>query len=165
MALLDDVLITNRHVLAGAELLEVNTYDGRTLEVETAAVGVLGDVGVARVSGTLPLTAKFGEPLAAGAVVNVVGYPRGGALTITKGTVVDRIEGDRFGVPGIVMRLTARVEPGNSGGPVLDRDGRLVGIVYALEIATGFALAIPIDTLDTLVDVGGFQDVPPCGED
>jgi S1-C subfamily serine protease len=61
------------------------------------------------------------------------------------------------------MRITTNVEPGNSGGSLLDNQGRVVGIVYAIEVATGYGLAIPLDTLRTLVQAGGFQSVPPCG--
>ena len=63
------------------------------------------------------------------------------------------------------MRLTANVQPGNSGGPVLNRRGRVIGIVYAIEIATGYGLAIPPDTLRTLTSAGGFQNVPACGSE
>jgi S1-C subfamily serine protease len=63
------------------------------------------------------------------------------------------------------MRLTAEIHPGNSGGPVFDRRGRIGGIIYAIEIATGFGLAIPVDTLRSLVRAGGYQGVPPCGSD
>jgi S1-C subfamily serine protease len=48
-AIARDILITNRHVLAGASLLEVSTWDGRTFEITAAAVGRLGDLGIARV--------------------------------------------------------------------------------------------------------------------
>jgi S1-C subfamily serine protease len=41
-----DIQITNRHVLAGASVLEVSTWDGQTLEVDAAKVGVLGDIGL-----------------------------------------------------------------------------------------------------------------------
>jgi S1-C subfamily serine protease len=61
------------------------------------------------------------------------------------------------------MRLTARVVLGNSGGPVLDARGKVAGVVYALELATGFGLAIPVDTMRRLIRRGGFEDVPPCG--
>lgn len=54
-----DLLITNRHVLAGADYLEVNTWDGRTLQVSAAGVGVLGDLGVAQVDGALPTVGRF----------------------------------------------------------------------------------------------------------
>jgi hypothetical protein len=48
---------------------------------------------------------------------------------------------------------------------VLDREGRINAIVYAIETATGFGLAIPVDTLRTLAKAGGFEDVPPCGSE
>jgi S1-C subfamily serine protease len=159
-----DVLVTNRHVLAGAEDLEVSTWDGRTLEASSAVVGVLRDIGVVEVDGRLPSVGEFGPPPEPGDAVTAVGYPLGGPLTLSEGTIVDRVDGaDYLGVPGTVMRLTARVQKGNSGGPVLDRKGRIVGVVYALEVSTGFGLAIPVDTVRRLVEVGGFEDVPPCG--
>lgn len=164
-ALDEDVIVTNRHVLAGAEELEVSTWDGRTLGVDTAVVGVLGDLGIAVVSGKLPRGGSFGPPPVAGDSITAVGYPLGGPLTLSGGTVVDRVDGADFGVPGQVVRLTANVLPGNSGGPLLDRKGRVAAIVYAIEIATGFGLAIPIDTLRNLIDAGGFEDVPTCGSD
>ena len=58
-----------------------------------------------------------------------------------------------------------RFQPGNSGGPLLDRTGRVAGVVYAIEIATGLGLAIPMDTVNTLVEQAGFEDVPACGEE
>ena len=159
-----DILVTNRHVLAGAESLEVSTWDGRTLEASSASVGVLRDIGVVEVQGRLPTVGEFGPPPEPGDPITVVGYPLGGPLTLSEGIVVDRVDGaDYLGVPGTVIRLTAPVQKGNSGGPVLDRKGRIVGVVYALEVNTGFGLAIPVDTVRRLVEVGGYEDVPPCG--
>jgi S1-C subfamily serine protease len=93
----------------------------------------------------------------------VVGYPRGGPLTLSEGAVVDRIDGAALGIPGSVVRLSAHVEPGNSGGPVLNGRGQIAGIVYARQRGTGFGLAIPVDTFRRLARVGGYEDVPPCG--
>ncbi len=163
-AITPHLLVTNRHVLAGADNLEVNTWDGRDLGVPSAAVGVLADLGIATVNGTLPVVAAFGPEARQGDVVTVVGYPLGGPLTFSVGTVVDRVDGTPYGIPGPVMRLTARVEHGNSGGPVLDSHGRVVGIVFAIETETGLGLAIPADTVTTLARAGGFEQVPPCGE-
>lgn len=162
-ALSDHVLITNRHVLAGADDLEVSTWDGKSLSVGTARVGVLGDLGVAVVGGALPRAGAYGPAPADRDRITVVGYPRGGPLKISEGTVIDRVDGGRFDVEGTVLRLTAKVVPGNSGGPVLDAKGRVVAIVYAIETATGFGLAIPVDTMRRLVDAGGYTDVPACG--
>jgi S1-C subfamily serine protease len=159
----DDLLVTNRHVLAGAEDIQVSTWDGRTLEVSTAEVGVLGDLGLAVVDGKLPRVGRYGSAPQAGAEVIVAGYPLGGELTIGQGTVVDYVRGGPFGIPGRIMRLTARVQPGNSGGPVLARSGRIVGVVFAIELATNYGLAIPVDTLRKLARSGGYEPIPPCG--
>ncbi|MCD9623932.1 trypsin-like peptidase domain-containing protein [Rhabdothermincola salaria] len=49
------------------------------------------------------------------------------------------------------MRTTARVEPGNSGGPLLDANGDVVGVVFAIETETGYSLVIPIGVVKSLV--------------
>jgi S1-C subfamily serine protease len=163
-AIAEDVLVTNRHVLAGADSIEVSTWDGRTLPAVAAQVGVLGDLGVAYVQGTLPQVGSYGSTPQPGDEVTVVGYPEGEELTLSIGTVIDLRPGaGRYGVPGRIMRLTSRVVPGNSGGPVLDRRGKIVGVVYAYELGTGSALAIPVDTLRRLTREGGYEPVPPCG--
>lgn len=159
------LLVTNRHVLAGAAVVEVATWDGRSVDVAGAEVGVLGDIGLVRVDDPLPEVVRYGAKPSAGDVVTVVGYPLGGRLTLRGGTVVDFVDGGKLGIPGSVMRLTATVQPGNSGGPVLNRGGRLIGVIYAIETATGYALAIPVETLERLERVGGYEEVPPCGSE
>jgi S1-C subfamily serine protease len=164
-ALDEHTLLTNRHVLAGADSVEVSTWDGHSLKVATAEVGALVDLGIATVSGTLPSAgSRFADPRAGGRI-EVVGFPLGGPLTFSGGRVLDFVAGSRFGIPGPVMRITANVEPGSSGSPVLDAQGRVVGIVYALEVATGLGLAIPLETLRTLVSRGGLQAIPACGSE
>jgi S1-C subfamily serine protease len=165
VALGPNLLMTNRHVLAGAEGLEISTWNGRTFEVAFAQVGALGDIGLVRTEGRLPLAAIYGRPPQAGDSVTAVGYPRGGPLTLSEGTVIDRVDGAEFDVPGTVVRLTTRLRPGNSGGPLLDRRGRIAAIVYAIERKTGFGLAIPVDTVRRLNRIGGFEAVPACGEE
>jgi S1-C subfamily serine protease len=159
----NETLVTNRHVLAGADRLEVNAWDGRTLSVVSANVGVLGDIGYVQVSERLPAVGARGDELTIGQRITAVGYPLGGPLTLSSGKVVDLVDGTPFGVQGEVARLTATVQPGNSGGPVLDDRGRVVGVVFAFEIARGLALAIPLQTADALVAAGGLDTVPPCG--
>lgn len=160
-----DLLITNRHVLAGAAVIQVSTWDGHSLDVTAAEVGVLGDLGIAVVEGRLPRVGDFGKPPKSGDPITVAGYPLAGKLTLSQGTVIDRVSGTNLGVQGDVLRLSAPVQHGNSGGPVLDRRGRIVAVVYAIELATDFGLAIPINTLRSLVRAGGFEPVPPCGSD
>jgi S1-C subfamily serine protease len=158
-------LITNRHVVAGASRLEVNTHDGQRLEVTAAEVGVLGDVALVSVDGRLPVVADLGGRAAAGAAVAAVGYPEGGPFTVSRGLVIDRIPGDRLAFDGPVLRISADVRPGNSGGPLLDRRGRVAGVVFAIENATGLGLAMPMSTVNGLLERGGTTSVPPCGSE
>jgi S1-C subfamily serine protease len=156
-------LLTNRHVLAGASELEVSTWDGHDYRVTAADVGRLVDLGVVRVNRNLPYHTYVHARPVVGERVQFVGFPLGGPETFSAGRIVGFASGANLCVAGKVIRLTANVQPGNSGGPVLDSKGRVVAIVYAIELATGYGLAIPLDTLHSLIRVGGFQAVPPCG--
>jgi len=159
-----NTLVTNRHVVAGAAQLEVNTADGRSLTVSTAQVGVLGDIAYIKVEDRLPVPADLDGDPSEGTEVSAVGYPLGGPFTITRGVVLDHVDGTRFGVPGRVMRITAEVQQGNSGGPLLDPKGRVAGVVFAYEVGTEFGLAMPMDSVESFIASGGVQEVPACGE-
>ena len=158
-------LVTNRHVVAAAEALEVETADGRTLRVTAARVGVLGDVAFVTVDDRLPVLADIKGSADEGNEIAAVGYPLGGPFTVARGVVVDSVDGTKFDIGGDVLRITAEVEPGNAGGPLLDRRGRVAGVVFAIEVATGFGLAIPMETVNSLVEKAGLEPVPPCGEE
>jgi S1-C subfamily serine protease len=164
-ALSSHLLVTNRHVLAGADQLELNTWNGEDLQIDAAKVGRLADLGIVHVSSRLPQVGKLGGKVVSGDRVTAVGYPEGGELRMLPGVVVDHVEGSKFGVPRSVIRLNAKVRPGNSGGPLLDRDGKIVGVIFAREIATGLALAIPVTTLKALIHSGDYSPVPPCGSE
>jgi S1-C subfamily serine protease len=159
-ALDENTLITNRHVVVGSDRLEVSTWDGRTLSASSATVGTGGDIAIVNVNGRLPQTARLGPRARRGDPVTVVGYPLGGRLTLRRGTVVDRDDGFRFRIPGDVLRMTTLVKPGNSGGPVLDDEGRVVGVVFAIELATDWALAIPIESVQRLIRSGRLEAAP-----
>ena len=66
--------------------------------------------------------------------------------------MVDQVDGDQLDDSVAVLRINARVEHGNSGGPLLDASGRIVGVVYAIERATDYGLAIPVSSLKRLLD-------------
>jgi S1-C subfamily serine protease len=79
------VLITNRHVLAGASAVQVSTWDGQSLDASSAAVGTVGDLGVAVVRGHLPTVGHFTEPSKPGDAITVVGDPNARVLTLAEG--------------------------------------------------------------------------------
>jgi S1-C subfamily serine protease len=168
-------LITNRHVIAGAAALQADTWDGQSidLDVAQAAVGVLVDIGVIHVAQALPVLARQGPEPAVGAPVTAVGYPLGGALTITHGKVLAYLNGKSLNssvaFDGQVMEISAPVKHGNSGGPVLDSQGRVVGVVFAAQpgasyaASSGITYVLPLSSIDSLLQRGGGVAVQPCG--
>lgn len=92
----------------------------------------------------------------------MVGYPGGSAITLTDGHVIDFVSGEMFMEPGMTMRLNAPIAPGSSGGPVVDNDGDVVAIIFAIERDTGHALAVPIENLQAAVDSDAFTVRPPA---
>jgi S1-C subfamily serine protease len=168
-------LITNRHVIAGAAALQADTWDGQTidLDVSQAATGVLVDIGVIHVAQSLPVVATPGPEPPVGAPVTAVGYPLGGALTITHGKVLAYLNGNTLNPAiassGRVMEVSAPVKHGNSGGPLLDSRGRLVGVVFAAQpgatytTSSGITYVLTLSSIDQLLQQGGGAAVQPCG--
>lgn len=167
-------IITNRHVLQGAAVLELNTWDGASLDadVNEASTGRLVDIGVTRVSAELPAIAELGRDPREGDRVTAVGYPLGGPLTLSAGRVTRYLDGRSlpaevaFGAK--VLELSVRIKHGNSGGPLLDRQGRVVGVIFAgqpgatAEDFMRVAYAIPLSAVRQLTALGGQQAVVPC---
>lgn len=147
--LLDDhTLVTNRHVVEDAASLELETWDGRRLATTVVSIGTTADLAVVHIShgvGESIALAQEDPPEATN--VRAVGYAEGGPQRTTDGTIIDYVTDPRLGNIGPVMRLTNEVHPGNSGGPLIDERGTVVGVVYAIEIATGNGLAVPVSTL------------------
>jgi S1-C subfamily serine protease len=159
----EHTLITNRHVVADSEDLQVSTYDGRDLAVSAAATAGLADLAVVRTRDPLPSHPRVSsEDPRTGDAVTVVGYPEGGALTATAGAIIGTTTDPLHENLGEVLLTDARVEPGSSGSAALDADGDVIGVVYA-RTGDGDSLLVPSSTLqDLLADAGAFTDLPPC---
>ncbi len=151
VAIAPRLLVTNRHVVEGAQSLELNYWDGTSATADLLAVAVADDLALVRVSIRLPAVARpaAADP-AEGADVLIVGYPNGREQTVQRGTVVEyaRLRTPADASP--VMRLSAEIVPGNSGGAVVDRTGALVGVVFGVETETGYGLAVPASAVDDL---------------
>jgi S1-C subfamily serine protease len=161
-AITGNVFVTNRHVAEGAVLLQVSTYDGRDITVNTVGTVVVADLALVwtqeSLPGTLPL-ASLNPPV--GAEVTVVGYPEGGELTTTRGHVL-RYGRDAFGEsPFQMMYNDAPIKPGSSGSPLIDSSGKLVGVAYA-RVGGQYA-AVPVETLkQVLKDPSNFSNGAGC---
>jgi S1-C subfamily serine protease len=170
----DHTIITNRHVLAGAAVLQLNTWDGTSLDadVDESSTGRLVDIGVTKVGATLPEVATLGPDPKPGQRVTAVGYPLGGELTLSPGRVIGYLDGaklpDGIAFGGKVMQVSSRIKHGNSGGPLLDAKGRVVGVIFAGEPGATdqdfmkLAYAIPLSSVRTLLQAGGEERVTPC---
>lgn len=140
-------ILTNRHVASGASSLQMSTWDGTDFDAVVRSISGGPDLALLttdRPSETAPTirTAR----VAGGTAVWAAGYPEGDQLSVKPGIVLDYVDGARYGEPGQVMEITNGVQPGNSGGPLFDSQGRVVGVIVAIETATGDALAIPAST-------------------
>jgi S1-C subfamily serine protease len=151
------VVVTNRHVIAEPREVSLNTWDGVRLDATVAGIAVDSDLAVLRLTSAddLPVAELRTTPVEVGETVVAVGYPGGGPATVTTGQVVGLADGELLGEPAPVIRADTAIRPGNSGGPLLDEEGLVVGVVFALEVGTGFALAVPVGTLLSRLDGEG----------
>jgi S1-C subfamily serine protease len=151
-AIAERALVTNRHVIANASEIQVNTWDGQSLNAAVSRVTYYSDLALVVVDGDLPLVGALAPRDArAGDHVTVAGFPLGGQQTVVEGAVLDYVVGANLGDGTQVMRLSTTIQAGNSGGPVIDRRGEVAGVVYALELATRRALAVPASAVRSLL--------------
>lgn len=161
-ALDERTVITNRHVVADADRLQVTTYDGREIDAVSAGVTDVADLALLRTAEPLPTVPGLAEiDATVGEEVTVVGYPRGGQLTTASGSVLG-YELDSLGSDlGLVGRTNAQVDHGSSGSAVLGSEGQVVGVVYAMD-AWGNGYMVPVSTLHDLLDEDAFEPITSC---
>jgi serine protease Do len=146
--LADGKVLTNAHNIRGDEVT-ITFADGRSLRGRVAGVDVDGDLAVVNVdtADAAALDWADGSAITPGSIVFGVGASSGGAPRVTFGTVsavarAFRGPGGRR-IAGSVEH-TAPLAPGSSGGPIVDADGRLLGI-NTNRIGEGFYLALPAE--------------------
>lgn len=145
-----DRLMTNAHVVAGVETPEVVTADGT---VPATVVFYDEDLDIAVLSfadGDREPLEFATEPTRKGASVAVLGYPQDGPYDVRPARVraTQKLRSPDIYGDGTVVRevlsLRTTVRPGNSGGPVVSGDGKVVGLVFAASVSdseTGYALS------------------------
>jgi S1-C subfamily serine protease len=158
------IIVTNRHVVGEPREVTVNTWDGRRFDAEVTGIALDSDLAILRIAEEvdLPVAELRTTPVERGEPVVVVGYPEGGPATVTTGQVVGLVSGELLGEPADVIRIDAEIRPGNSGGPVLDQDGRVIGIVFAHEPDAGTGLAVPVETLIARLDAAVLERPTGC---
>jgi S1-C subfamily serine protease len=144
----DGLILTNAHVVQGADALAVRLHDGREHDADVVGIRESVDLALLRISvpGT-PLTWGDGARLRPGSIVFSVGSPYGNRSSVSQGIVsgIGRA-GPQGGDDVTYIQTDAAINAGNSGGPLLDLEGMVVGVntwIYApsgLSRGVGFAL-------------------------
>jgi S1-C subfamily serine protease len=146
------LVATNAHVVAGISKPFVQDTNGnRSAKVVWFDPNL--DFAVLRVNNlagkSLPLASNLATP---GTAAAIIGYPGGGGLTASPAAVLDRFTAtgrniyNQAGTKRDVYELRATVIPGNSGGPIIAKDGSVIGVVFAESTAyqqVGYALTMP----------------------
>ncbi|MBD2778773.1 HhoA/HhoB/HtrA family serine endopeptidase [Iningainema tapete] len=149
----DGRLLTNAHVVADTDTVQVTLKDGRTFEGKVVGVDAITDVAVVKISADQLPTVKLGnsQNLIPGQWAIAIGNPLGLDNTVTIGIIsaTDRTSA-QVGVPDkrvSFIQTDAAINPGNSGGPLLNANGEVIGVNTAIRAdAQGLGFAIPIET-------------------
>lgn len=145
----DGTIVTSHHVAPGRQAL-VRLADGRTLPGVVLARDLRNDLAVLKVSAAPPAAPiRDGRQLRAGELVLAIGHPFGQRGAVTLGVVSSALPA--VPAPGAreLIRADLLLGPGNSGGPLADARGRVVGI--NAMIGGGLALAVPSHLVERLL--------------
>jgi S1-C subfamily serine protease len=163
------LVATNAHVIAGHEGTRALAPNGQVLSATPVYVDSSNDIALMRVRGLevgpLPVNTSPDLPRP----VALLGYPRNGALTATAGTAGDSrtvLSPGAYGGrvrPRVVVPLRGAVQPGESGGPVVDRRGRVVAMIFGGTRDGQGGYAVPVELVLSAV-AGELRRVPsgPC---
>ena len=148
----DGLILTNNHVVQGAQEITVTLLSGRSLRGRVLGADRFSDMAVVKVDNPQPLpVVEMGASgaLQVGQLAIAIGNPFGLGSTVTVGVVSALNRSIQAGPDFVVENLIqtdAAINPGNSGGALLDSSGRLIGINTAIiREAQGIGFAIPID--------------------
>jgi S1-C subfamily serine protease len=153
----DGYLLTNQHVVQGAARVEISLIDGDSVDAQVIAEDASTDLAVLRAhASSLPAAGLHSsQGLRVGQLVVAIGNPFGFEATVSAGVLSAhgrtlRASDGRL-IEGIVQH-TAPLHPGNSGGPLVDGRGRVVGINTAIiAAAQGIGFAVPAATAEWVI--------------
>ncbi len=153
----DGQIITNAHVVAGADQVQVTLKDGRSFTGEVVGADPVTDIAVIKIDAQGLPTVKLSdsEQIQPGEWAIAIGNPLGLDSTVTAGIISATGRSSReVGVPDkrvSFIQTDAAINPGNSGGPLLNLNGEVIGVNTAIiQGAQGLGFAIPINTVERI---------------
>lgn len=160
----DGYILTNNHVVQGADRVTVRLYDNREFTAKTVGTDPATDVAVIKIQATDLPTVRLGDAdsTAIGNWVLAIGNPLGEAFTFTvtagivsaKGRLLAGLNQSRYAIQDFIQ-TDAAINPGNSGGPLVNVQGEVIGINSAIASETGYyagyGFAIPINLARTVM--------------
>ena len=160
----DGYILTNNHVVQGADRVTVRLYDNREFTAKTVGTDPSTDVAVIKIQATSLPTVKLGDADSTelGTWVLAIGNPLGENFTFTvtagiisaKGRLLQGLNQSRYAIQDFIQ-TDAAINPGNSGGPLVNVRGEVIGINSAIASETGFyagyGFAIPINLARTVM--------------
>lgn len=155
----DGLIITNHHVIASADEIEIALSDGRKLAAKIVGTDPETDLALIKVTAnSLPaITFASTDKLNIGDVVLAIGNPFGVGQTVTQG-IVSALGRNHLGINTFenFIQTDASINPGNSGGALIDSNGDLVGInsaIYSRDGGSmGIGFAIPISIAQQVIE-------------
>lgn len=161
VAVAADTLVTNRHVVAGARRLAVQNSYGTRVSVRTWTISTVDDLAVLHLADEVAeQTVSLADPPVPGDLVAALGYPLGGPLTAGRGRVIELDDQSQSGQRSI--KASMDILPGNSGGPLVATTGELVGLIRAIDLNEGWALAVPADRIEQILRGDETRAGHPC---
>jgi S1-C subfamily serine protease len=155
-------IVTNYHVIAGADQARVTLSDQSTWPARLVGHSKRNDLAVLRIVGAAkrlkPLAIGTSRDLVVGQDTVAIGSPFGLDYTLSAG-IISGLGREIMGAAGLpiqgVIQTDAAINPGNSGGPLLDSSGRLIGVNTAIVSpsggSAGVGFAVPVDTVARVV--------------
>lgn len=164
--------VTNAHVVSGVSEPVIEDRDGNSYEGTVVYKDDAEDLAIIYVPDMPMEPLSIGEDVAAGTVVSFMGYPGGGPFSARPATVQGlgytqtiNAETRETADSRLVYQLAAHVEQGNSGGPVLNEDGAVVGVIFAKATQGEIGYAVPATVLsDALAGLSSYTEAVPTGE-
>ena len=160
------MVVTNAHILAGVDEPVVQTLDGQTVAGTVVYYDDQTDLAVIHAPGLEAEPLSTGPRAEVGELVAFMGYPLGGpfssktavvqGLTNISTTSVD----GTVSAPRQIYQLAADVQQGNSGGPLLDQQGRVIGVIFAKSETSRTGYALGMEELSPVLEQLGSFDSP-----